>query len=550
VLLRSDALAAGRLGGAWAVGRHGWRVRFVVRAVGALLAAWACLGAGAALAGGPLETVDLHPEADAGGEEPSVVFAGHYRFRFTHLDRFSLGAGTTQDQENYGTHRLRLAPSARLATNWRLFGEVDILDGVLFGDTSSVGRQFMARTDEEPMQGWTTRLGGQTLDSLMLRKLYVEWNSPIGRFALGQMASDWGLGLVANGGADPGSDFDDTHFGDIVERLSYTTRPFAPFFDNDFAQHMFISVGGDLVFRDDNADLVEGDLAFQFVTAMGYASEDHFAGVYFAYRNQEDRDGDELEAFAVDVAGRFVERWEDEGVVLTAQAEAAVLTGTTNRARFEAVPDELDILSFGAAAQVDVRHLLSGVEGTLRMGFASGDANAADGTVRTFSFDAEHRVGMILFEQVIGRMSLRAADQVADPAYSAQPPKGFESIPSGGQIENTVYIQPIFRYRPLDGLTLRLGFLWAMSVVPLTDPFASASFGGYPVGYRGARDPSLNLGYELDGGVDYEAIAFDVIALRFGLQVGGFFPGGAFDDAEGNAMDPVVSVRALFDFVF
>src|SRR5437762_10032015 len=81
---------------------------------------------------------------------------------------------------------------------------------------------------------------------------------PVGIFEIGQMPSDWGMGVLTSGGnQEEGPDFGDIRFGDIVDRVLFATRPLrflGP--RNHLARTVAIALAGDLIYRDRYAQLV------------------------------------------------------------------------------------------------------------------------------------------------------------------------------------------------------------------------------------------------------------------------------------------------------
>ncbi len=497
----------------------------------------------------PVEGVSLH-HAPGKGAAP-FVFAGHYRLRVVHLRDFEVDElGRLQGQTDWVEHRLRLRPEANLGKGWRIVLEADVVDGIVGGDRNALGLLAAERTGADFLDGWRARAGGRTTDSARLRQLYVEWLSPIGLWRVGQMTSAWGLGVLAASGSGEEPDFADNRYGDLVERVLWMTKPLKFFgVKGTAADRLYLALGADLVVRDENADLWRGDRAWEAVAALGWRAPAWTVGVYVARRKQRDANGDRLEATAVDLYGRS--EWKlGSSLTVWAAAEAVGLAGTTDRVRLDQAPQGVDLLAYGGALIGGVRAPALHLDATLELGAASGDRDPNDGTVRTFTFDPEHHVGMILFEDVLARMTLRSADRVSDPELAAEPPQGAQAIPTNGSIQNALYVNPVVRWKPGWGLSAKLGFLWARAAAPWSDPFNAAQHGGYATGFRGAPDPGPNLGYEVDGAVAWAHDVNHWFGFRLGVQVGYFVPGDAFDDAQGGRMDPVTKVRVLADLTW
>ncbi len=473
---------------------------------------------------------------------------GYWWVHFNHVSSFPLDEKGGKDGLVQALdHRLRIRPTLALSPSVDIHANLDVLAGQLWGDTSSAAasEQLVPRN----RNSFTTQSA--------LRELYLEWRSKGGALRVGQVASQWGLGLVANNGEDRDENFADTRFGDRTERVQFTFQPATWGTDKAWAKGLNVSVAGDLVFWDDHADLVSGDKAWQFVGAVWWQGTaipgawDTFTGVYVAYRNQKYDDGDRLTATVVDLFTRHALPLGSKGTRLVLSLEGVVTTGRTDAVRFERAKNGVDLLQLGGVLRADLEvpayHLVPSFE----LGLASGDKDSRDGTARGFTFDPDFQAGMILYKQVLGRMSAWAVSRASDPALSATPAKGYEQALTNGAITNSLYVYPRLKWSPMKGLDIRLAFLWARSMVPLVDAYsASVKNGGYPRSYRNGP-PSTDLGWEIDGGISYKTPNFwGPFFVRLGLQGGWCKPGAAFADTNGKGLGAVWEARVLADLGF
>ncbi len=466
-------------------------------------------------------------------------FGGHYRLRAVGLADFPLDTeGTRSEQEFYGEHRLRLSPWASFWDVLYLRVQADFFTGQIFGDTTSLGADWVRnpRSSHDGVWGFDPR------------HLFLEWKAPFGLLRVGQMGSDWGLGILANDGEDRDIRFGDRHHGDIVDRILVALPPAALFSDAAWARKLILALGFDVVFRDENADLLEGDFAMQGVGSLAWKDENWSVGAYVAYRNQEDDDGSKLWATAVDLFADWTIplSWHDAELYLA--LEAIVTVGHTNRVEPERAPDGMDILGFGALLRVGASLPHVGLFPRLDIGFASGDQDRTDDVNHAFSFDPDHRVGLILFDQVLPWMSARAADQVVDTSRQAVPPKGSRWIPTNGSVTNAFFLFPSLDYRPVEGLSLRLGLLYALAPASVSGPYETALNGGYAANYLGGQG-GRSLGVEIDAGVSYTLNVFDVLGVAFGAEGAVFFPGDALE-GPGVDLGTLWAARGTFDLLW
>lgn len=480
----------------------------------------------------------------AQGCSVAICIPGRYFLRYLRNADFALDSdGSRHGQVNLGVQRWRIRPRLSFSDKLYVEAEADLVSGQLFGDRSSIGQDFLLEPRHE-LDAFTIP------DPANLRQLYVSWTTPIGLFRLGHMTSNFGYGLVANNGDDEANDvFDDPNLGDIVERFLFVTKPFK-FLDSEFGNAFIVAGGFDVVFRDDNASLIHGDFAMQGVVSLAYRTDWINAGIYMAFRDQEDEDGDTLDAQAYDIFLEFTKTFDDMDARLKIGIEAALIKAETNRAALEQAPDGLDILAGGFVFRADFDLLKLGLNYRVEVGYASGDANRNDSAVSSFTFDPGYHVGMLLYREVLGRITANTVERIRDPNVSGTPPKGNELVSTDGAITNTVYIYPVIRYKADFGLGADLGVLAAWSASDFTDPWQSAQNGGYNFNHLGKAlsSDSRYLGTEVDAGLSYTLNVQQLVAFTVGFQAGVFIPGSALEAPEGiEELGTVYKLRTSFE---
>jgi hypothetical protein len=287
--------------------------------------------------------------------------------------------------------------------------------------------------------------------------------------------------------------------------------------------------------------------------SLNYRTEPLTVGVYMAFRTQEDDDGDALDAQAYDLFVKWVHPLADLNGRLTLGAELAFINAHTDRVISEQARQGVDVTSMGAVFRARLELDDPGIETRLEVGWASGDNNRSDDRVRSFSFDPSYQVGMILFSEVMARVSARTVDLIRDPDIAAVPPEGVELVATDGKITNTVYVNPVVRWRSNIGLGFDAGALFAWSEADLVDSWASAQNGGYNYNYLGKAldSDSRYLGTELNLGMRYTFDIRAAVAFVLGVQGGVFLPGSAFEAADGtSSLADVFKVRTNFEVRF
>ena len=487
-------------------------------------------------------------------------FHGEYELRLDRMQSFPLDPtettalahpGATNDslgQNTWLEHWFRITPRFDVGTTLSLVAQMDLVTGVVLGDTAH--DVWSDQTPRDSLNG---------LSNPQPRWLYLDWLSPIGLFRLGQQPNHWGMGIVANDGDHP-SLFGDYRYGSISDGLLFGTKPLGK--DGPLT----VAVGAQYVYKDPNVVLTRGDRAVQGVVAAYVEKGLNKLGVYGVYRHQwnDTHTSDDpfytytenLDVGVVDAAGNFATRVVGQDVWLFGSAEAATILGTTNEIRTQAQSlsgQSTKIVSYGGAAQVGVVHLArdaASIEaasatpadwgdlvGQVELGYASGDADPYGSTQSRFTFDPNHKVGLLLFDEVMRFQTARAAVAAQDPHLSnaARLTPGTNLIASNGGIFGAEYINPTVIVRPRPWFDLKGGMVLAQTTADYVDPYRYAVQGS-PVNYNGGAASRHDLGVELDGGFEVRTTTEYGVRFHAGAQAGVLIPGGAFDDANGNRM--------------
>jgi hypothetical protein len=369
-----------------------------------------------------------------------------------------------------------------------------------------------------------------------LRQLYLEYRWSWGGARLGLQTNHFGLGMLANAGAkdaEPG-DFGHQHFGSLAARALVLTRPFMSWGGGWVAVEPVAAF--DLVVRDSTVDLFDGDRALQGILGVRLnVDEKNVLGLFAIYRSSRplnsitgERSTDVL---VIDASAQW--RFFD---ALDLGAEVAGITGTTTQTRTPENP-VIQVRQFGAVAKAGYKVGRFGF--SLDWGLASGDSNPYDDQLTSFRFDRDYKVGLVLFDQVIGWQSARSAWRAADSNLVGVAPEGVSLLPTGGAVSGAWYLFPRARVRLASLVDLYAGPLFAFATAPLTDPFNSRVYaGGVPVNFLAGNGSGM-LGTELDVGA--------AVKHRFGfgltvsaiLEGGVLLPGAALSDRLGKPMGPV-----------
>lgn len=470
-----------------------------------------------------------------------VVFTlpGDLSLHYQHLTPIDLGPvppadprrpdpATATPEEDALFARLRLSPALFLLTPdfpftlWRLQAEVDIFNNWV----ATADRDFLA---VDPRARAETGLVGQRLSQLSL--------SAVGQHVavqVGLTRSSWGMGLLANAGHDPKPHTAESPFGfplqgDRVIRIGASAFPLGRGLSPK--PPLAVSLAFDTVYDDDLADFERGDRAHQLVAAVLGHTTSLTAGFYLAHRTQDHHQGGSTSVTAFDLYAR-ISLAESEGVRAFLELELATIRGNTSLAQTTHYEGALDVDQLGALIRFGIER--GPFLGVLELGALSGDNNPFDDEQRAFAADRDHRVGLLMFRELMTAHAAVTANNVADPDYRGTPPRGYENLATHGAARGVFYANPRVSFELAGGTNpvhLYGGFLYASTDGENVDPFWSGNAGGAPRGPRNGP-PASELGYEVDLGLSARLPVWD-FDLDLRLEGAFFSPGKLFADADG-----------------
>ena len=503
-----------------------------------LLGGWFSLAPPARAQGRPVfDPARLH--ATLGG---SAVLAlpGEALLSWGHLDPLPItvqepDAETALPAEDFVRARLRLQPALMLTdAGWRPFALYQ-----LAGDVDLLHNLFAVGSGRSPLDYDPAGRTDTGFTGAYVQQLYALAAGPNLALKVGLMRSHWGIGLLANEGEDPDPAADESPFGyantsDRVVRVQVAGFPNAAR-ERGAEPPLTLAVAFDGVIDDDTASWSAGDRAYQLLAAVRGHVGRFTGGFYAVHRWQRHAEGGETIVTVLDAHARGqLVHTPSLGVWL--EGEGATILGGSSLPQSAVDPGAFDVASVGGVARFGIQ---SGIfKGVLEVGFAAGDDNPFDDKVRDFSFDREYRVGLLMFREMMRTSTAVTALNLADPTWQGTPPRGFDTVPTGGAVRGASYVNPRVTFTPTPGLALYAGFLYGASDSAYVDPFRSSLAGGAPVGPNGAVAAD-SLGVEVDLGARY-AHRVGQVELIARAELGWLDPGGVFDRAAGAHVDNVV----------
>lgn len=449
------------------------------------------------------------------------------------LPRYGLDPSTERlAQGSRLVHRLRILPVLELGQRALLIAQADLPYGMIGGPGN--------RHVEAAREPWSEP---QPLRA-ELRWLYGIWTAPGLELRAGQQPAHWGLGLLENDG-DHSTWFGDPVAGTRVERVAVTLLP------RRDRVGMAVTLAGDLVLSDPLAELRSGDVAWRGVVAIEQGRERPTgSGVLLMARRQRgplegavSSHHAELTLFTADVAARAATPLGAGRGWLYLAGEVALHHGSWN----QGVPlhgsggrSTVLVRAHGGAVRAGaiVVPATSGHDrrwgrlvSELEWGWASGDADPHDGVDRRFRFAPSHRIGSLLFEEVLAWKTARAAVIAADPALTPRPrPEGID-LATNGSVTGATYMAPMILLRPWPDLDLKLGAVVAQSTADFVDPVRVFTDGRY-LNYDGGDPRAHDFGLELDVGLELRVPFPTGVVAEIGVESAVLLPGFALADVE------------------
>lgn len=448
---------------------------------------------------------------DAGREPPfNFEVTGYYRAR-GHIfgtGGKKPGGGLFADQKGPATYmnqRLRLGMKFAYKNVASLNVHAQALDGVVWGDNAGLSRTSLFA--EQPSN---TGLDGQEVPNFQVFRAWAEARLPIGMIRMGRQSSHWGLGLLANHGDGFDDDFGENYYGNSFDRFLFGTNPISIIQAITKKKEskeipLTFAVAVDRLVEDPlvqyygykcNPDIVEGadgydarcdsdgngttdlehdwtvdrdasqrssnwwadpdDDVWEMVYALIYRGQkiryfggigDLTAGAYVIHRLQRETDSNAV------IADLYLDA-KVHGVSLAFEG-----VGIFAKTRGLTLPDNSADDPLLKRAKIGGYVLRVGYEQPKwkvlwENGYASGDDNVTDGSFRVRALHPDYNVGLLLYEEVLARVT--EAKWAGDAS----------GLRSKGGVYNSHYIFPRVYGMPLEGWTVIGGFLMGFADQP------------------------------------------------------------------------------------
>jgi hypothetical protein len=171
--------------------------------------------------------------------------------------------------------------------------------------------------------------------------------------------------------------------------------------------------------------------------AIGYKSETAGVGLLNNYRYQP---SETYQAYTGDLWG-----WTELGPV---RAELEVV-GVFGGGDLDTGATDVTIMSFGG--MLNARYSMDKLDIGLEGGFATGDADPDDDKIHTFTFDRDHNVALILFEETLPTLATNVQNE-------SNGGRTTDAALTGDGLSNVLYLRPSVKYHLLPQATAELSW--------------------------------------------------------------------------------------------
>jgi hypothetical protein len=378
---------------------------------------------------------------------------GHYRARGLLYDNLSLSNTNPNALDRTSTidHRFRLQPGIHVSSRVSVYAQLDFLPLQPWGD--QINTYIDPVTGEAIAMAWADGVqpsadaddGTSYLRNLSLTRVYADVYTPAGRLRFGRIPMDWGTGMWLNDGNDVLQEY-----GDTGDRLEFTSR----------VGPVYVMGAYELM----HEGLVErtegGEDAMQALDlAVAWQTETMAVGLYNRYRFGLNPG---FHAYSGDLFAK---------IELGPAEIQAEVNGVFGRGDLDTGVNDISIIAVGAVLDANVA--VDKIYGGVQAGLATGDTNPNDSVLRTYTFDRDHNIALMMFEEP---MPILAPGVIND----ANGGRDYDAVRTGEGVSNALYARPMVGYQLRPDLSADVAGVFARA---LQVPDEQSDVRGYGMEY-------------------------------------------------------------------
>ncbi len=461
-------------------------------------------------------------------DSSSVKIGGYYRVREVYYNNIAL---KSSENTSYFIQRFRMEPQLNINEDIIIKSQIDMLDNVMWGDNTDAGNAVATGNPSNNSgyyPGTATTPDGTGLLNINVKRVWLEYHSPVGNLSIGRMPFGFGLGVQYNDGNGFENEWGDAYYGNTADQIQFATMPMGK--DEplvtvlDYAKMK----GNDINNPFDDEDW------YMFIPGYQTKNVTVFLTLLHIEQNLFKKNINYAEVYAdvrpVDNLKLLVDYFYLGGSLMpftASSAAAQAMNGAIGT-------DKLKVKDAQGGVLRGV-YSMSPLDYVLELGFSPANGTAAN-QIQTYPFSNDYNSSLILFNNT----GLAGPNSFPNPTIGQLNTLGSLNspatiIPAQSVLKDDfIYIAPMVKFVPADFLKAKLQLTYAE-----TNDFQNyAALAGRTAG-KLARD----LGYEADFGLD-TTLSDKFI---FGFQTGYFIPGHVFDYT--NSAGQNKSADGVFAFV-
>ncbi len=420
---------------------------------------------------------------------------------------------SAQRNTSYFYQRFRFEPQLNINEDIVIKSQIDMLDDVFWGDNVDGGN---ATQNGNPSNNSAYYPYGSTnadgsLTNIDVKRVWLEYTSPFGKFSIGRMPYGFGLGVLYNNGDGFKNEWGDAYYGNTADQIQFATMPMG------MDKPLLLVL--DYAKMKANSPYSPYDDDDWYTVIPGYMTQNLSAMLMLQHQEQnvfkKNINLAELYVNATPIKNLniLLDYFYISGHVDPFEAgttAATVLAGVMGT-------DQLSVID-AQGGVLRGTYKMSPLEYVLEIGFSPANGHSSS-SIETYPFSNDYNSSLILFNNT----GLGAPNTFVNPTMTQLNEVGsynanYTAIaPVSSVKDDFIYIAPMVKFIPADFLHVKLQYTYAEA-----NDF---------VNYAGGTKVSRSLGNEIDLGAD-TTLSNNFI---FGFQTGYFLPGDVFKNANNYA---------------
>ncbi len=461
-----------------------------------------------------------------------IKFGGYYRVRQVYYHNIEL---KKSENTSYFVQRFRLEPQLNINENIIVKFQIDMLDNVMWGDNMTPQNSIWTGnpSNNSAYSGAVTTPDGTGLLNINVKRVWLEYHSPVGNLTIGRAPFGFGLGVNYNNGDGFKNEWGDAYYGNTADLIQFATMPMG-------RDKPLVTVLQYAKMKGNNINNPYDDEDW-YLFIPGYKTEKLTAFLLLLHMEQNQFKK------RVNYAELYVDAKPIKNLKLLADyfyMSGSVMPFTPSSSAGGALKGMIgtNTLKIVGAQGGVLRGIYTQkpFDYELEIGFSPANGSVPS-QIQTYPFSNDYNSSLILFNN----QGLAAPNSTFYNPTMAGLSSLDPTIPGGSVLKDDfIYVAPMIKFIPADFLKTKLQLLWAetndstnYSPQSLSNLVTGQLITANGNNVKLARD----LGYEIDYGVDI-TLSDNFI---FGFQTGYFIPGAVFKNASGKA-DSVFAFETRF----